>query len=150
MYVNNTEQQGVILICDGSTFSCSTTLVGLGAYILHNIEVSCSTRVGEGPRTNNITIRTSIGSEFRVVIITFIPTQRHKLYFLDTKLVDNIINSYTKLTKHYIPHSTSSSVLEITVSHWPFSDQFQHLADHNLFDRPYFPYIFNETAVYSL
>jgi len=25
------------------------------------------------------------------------------------------------------------SVLEITVGHWPFSDQFQHLADQNLF-----------------
>ena len=24
-------------------------------------------------------------------------------------------------------------VLEITVSHWPFSDQFQHLANQNLF-----------------
>ena len=101
MYVNNTEQQAVALNCDGSTFSCSTTLVDLGAYILHNIEVSCSTRVGEGPRANKITVRTFIGSEFRVVIITCIPTQRHKLYCLDTKLVDTIINSYTKSTKHY-------------------------------------------------
>ena len=25
------------------------------------------------------------------------------------------------------------AVLEITVSHWPFSDQFQHLANQNLF-----------------
>ena len=25
------------------------------------------------------------------------------------------------------------SVLEITVGHWPFSDQFQHLADQNPF-----------------
>ena len=26
-----------------------------------------------------------------------------------------------------------STMLEITVGHWPFSDQFQHLADQNLF-----------------
>ena len=26
-----------------------------------------------------------------------------------------------------------TSVLEITVGHWPFSDQFQHLADQNPF-----------------
>ena len=91
MYVNDTEQQAVALNCDGSTFSCSATIVGLHAYILHIIEVSCSTGVGEGPRTNAITVRTSIGSEFRIVIITCIPTQRHKLYCLDTKLVDNII-----------------------------------------------------------
>ena len=25
------------------------------------------------------------------------------------------------------------TVLEITVGHWPFSNQFQHLADHNTF-----------------
>jgi len=36
------------------------------------------------------------------------------------------------------------SVLEITVGHWPFSDQFEHLVDQNL---PYFPYIFNGTAL---
>ena len=96
MYVNNTERQAVILNCDGSTFSCSTTLADLGAYILHNIEVSCSTRVGEGPRTNAITVRTFIGSECSIVIITCIPTQRHKLYCLDTKLVDNIINIATQ------------------------------------------------------
>ena len=116
MYVNNTEQQAVALNCDGSTFSCSATIVGLRAYILHIIEVSCSTGVGEGPRTNAITVRTFIGSEFSIVIIACIPTQRHKLYFLDTKLVDNIINSSTKLTKHY----HIQSVLEITVGHWPF------------------------------
>ena len=33
---------------------------------------------------------------------------------------------------HFIAY-TSTAVLEITVSHWPFSDQFQHLADQNLF-----------------
>jgi len=26
-----------------------------------------------------------------------------------------------------------NTVLEITVDHWPFSNQFQHLADQNLF-----------------
>ena len=30
-------------------------------------------------------------------------------------------------------------VLEITVGHWPFSDQFQHLADQNQFWSAIFP-----------
>ena len=32
-----------------------------------------------------------------------------------------------------------NAVLEITVSHWPFSDQFQHLADQNPFWSAIFP-----------
>ena len=32
-----------------------------------------------------------------------------------------------------------SPVLEITVGHWPFSDQFQHLADQNPFWSAKFP-----------
>ena len=31
------------------------------------------------------------------------------------------------------PYKLIISVLEITVGHWPFSDQFQHLADQNPF-----------------
>ena len=30
-------------------------------------------------------------------------------------------------------HSVPNAVLEITVGHWPFSKQFQHLADQNPF-----------------
>ena len=33
----------------------------------------------------------------------------------------------------------SMAVLEITVGHWPFSDQFQHLADQNQFWSAIFP-----------
>ena len=33
----------------------------------------------------------------------------------------------------YVRMYVRMSVLEITVSHWPFSDQFQHLADQNPF-----------------
>ena len=40
--------------------------------------------------------------------------------------------------------TTIVSVLEITVSHWPFSDQFQHLA------RPNFLYTFNGAAFSNL
>ena len=32
-----------------------------------------------------------------------------------------------------IPAVDDYAVLEITVSHWPFSDQFQHLANQNPF-----------------
>ena len=38
-------------------------------------------------------------------------------------------------------------MLEITVSHWPFPDQFQHLANQNWLN---FTYIFNGIAVYSI
>ena len=40
----------------------------------------------------------------------------------------------------------SMAVLEITVGHWPFSDQFQHLADQIHFGRPNLLYIFNGMA----
>ena len=40
-----------------------------------------------------------------------------------------------------------NSVLEIIDGHWPFSDQFQHLADQN---PCWSAYIFNGTAVNSL
>ena len=33
----------------------------------------------------------------------------------------------------------NGAVLEITVGHWPFSDQFQHLADQNPFWSAIFP-----------
>ena len=33
----------------------------------------------------------------------------------------------------YIGHLITVPVLEITVGHWPFSDQFQHLAEQNPF-----------------
>ena len=42
------------------------------------------------------------------------------------------------------------TVLEITVGHWPFSDQFQHFADQNPFDRPNLLYIFNGMAIDTL
>ena len=42
-----------------------------------------------------------------------------------------------------------NSALEITVGHWPFSNQFQHLADQNPFWLTKFPYIYG-TAVNSL
>jgi len=45
---------------------------------------------------------------------------------------------------------TCVPVLEITVNHWPFSNQFQHLTNQNVFDWPYFLSIFNETAIQSL
>ena len=40
------------------------------------------------------------------------------------------------------------SVLEITIGHWPFSDQFQHLAVD--FGRPNLLYIFNGMAIDNL
>ena len=35
--------------------------------------------------------------------------------------------------KVFCLHALNDMCLEITVGHWPFSDQFQHLADQNLF-----------------
>ena len=32
---------------------------------------------------------------------------------------------------HTLDKSSTLAVLEVTVSHWPFRDQFQHLADQN-------------------
>jgi len=41
-------------------------------------------------------------------------------------------------------------VLEITVSHWPFSNQFQHLANQIHFGWPILLYIFNGMAINNL
>ena len=43
---------------------------------------------------------------------------------------------YCNVNKLVVLYST---MLEITVSHWPFSDQFQHLADQNPFWSTKFP-----------
>ena len=42
------------------------------------------------------------------------------------------------------------SMLEITLGYWPFSDQFQHLANQIHFIQPYFLYIFNGTVINNL
>ena len=41
-------------------------------------------------------------------------------------------------------------VLEITVHHWTFSNQFQHLGDQNPFLSAIFPVLFNWTAISNL
>jgi len=47
----------------------------------------------------------------------------------DFRNLPNCLNKfYTKFSSY-----TYSTVLEITVGHWPFSEQFQHLADQNPF-----------------
>ena len=75
MYYNNASvQPELTLNCDISTSSCSYTIDGLSPYTLYIIGVSCSTQPGEGPRTNTISVRTSIGSEFGIFIIKRMPT----------------------------------------------------------------------------
>ena len=49
--------------CDISTRSCLTNINNLVAFTPYTIEVSCSTRAGEGPRTNSTKVNTTIGSE---------------------------------------------------------------------------------------
>ena len=47
---------------------------------------------------------------------------------------DKFKNTYTHIHTYirtYIHAYTYTPVLEITAGHWPFSDQFQHLADQN-------------------
>ena len=64
MYYNNS----VLLVstsnCDISTRSCLTTIDDLAPFTPYIIEVSCSTRAGEGPLTNSTKVNTTIGSEF--------------------------------------------------------------------------------------
>ena len=47
--------------------------------------------------------------------------------------LDLFIRKVTVLYTQDSKRSWFIAVLEITVGHWPFSDQFQHLADQNLF-----------------
>ena len=67
VYFNDAVQPILSLNCDISTLSCSTTIGSLDPYVLYSIQVSCSTGAGEGPRTNTISVKTLIGSEYTIV-----------------------------------------------------------------------------------
>ena len=52
-----------------------------------------------------------------------------------------------KVSKRVLYGGKVLAVLEITVGHWPFSQQFQHFVNQNSFGQPNFLYISNGTAI---
>ena len=67
--------------------------------------------------------------------------------------INNTIHTYNAVNAYTIIQiqaaKISISVLKIAASHWPFSDQFQHLTNQN-FDWPNLLYIFNGTPINNL
>ena len=68
------------------------------------------------------------------------------IYWVQTALYMLILSRVTGL-HNYINTDTE---LEIAVGHWPFSDQFSHLAERIQFARPNLLYISNGEAIDSL
>ena len=63
----------------------------------------------------------------------------HMIGFKNGWISDHISKTVYEVSSSAIIIIDSSAVLEITVGHWPFSDQFQHLADQNPFWLAKFP-----------
>ena len=85
-----------------------------------------------------------------IIFITKGDQQMNAFCDLMIKLINNPkLSKITKILKSGM-YICTYVVLEITVDHWPFSDQFQHLADQIHFGGPILLYIFNGMAINNL